>query len=390
MTNRRIALFDMGFRPFFLLGPLFSIVTLLLWVAVQSGWLLPGTTLNSMHWHIHEMVYGFAGAVVTGFILTASANWVGMRGLHGLPLVALVTLFCMGRITYLLVFLGSIPAFWLWIDCLWLPVVFGILLGPLWQAGKWRNTGLLGIFLFLWFLQVLMTLGFVGVTIPLAMEAPYLAVGAVVLLIVIVGGRLAPIFTKNRFPEARVVRSSFWDWASLSTFYAWLVAIVVFGWGEVNGWIALFVSIANLARMIRWGGLATLKEPLYLVMHVAYAMIPLSFAVLWLSLCFNLVARSVALHLMTTGVIGFFILGMITRVSKGHTGRPLEAGITTTVAFIIMLVSIASRTLLTHLWPEGYLNAIHISSATWVVAFLLFLIRYLPILCLARPDGRAG
>ena len=387
---RSMPLFQMGFRPFFLFGALHSVLVMTLWIAVQTGKLTGFSTLSPTIWHIHEMVFGFACAIIAGFILTASANWVGMRGLHGWKLFGLFSCWMLGRVVFFLVPFQWLGQHWILLDLIWMPLLLGVLTPPLVKAGKWKNTGLLFILLGLFVCKILITLHLLGYEAPVFAETAFLSPFLVVLLVAIVGGRITPVFTQNKYKTVNVVRRPAWDWASLICMYAFLAFALVSGWGKWTGWMAFAAALCNLVRMSGWKSLATWKDPIYGVMHLAYLFIPIGFGVLWLSLTWNLLARSFAIHILNTGVIGLFVLGMITRVSKGHTGRPIHSDKVTNLAYLCVLISLVFRTLVPAFWPQQYLHALLVSGLTWSMAFGLFLVKYTGILLKPRPDGKAG
>ena len=389
LKQLNIPLFGLGFRPFFLFGSLHSILVMAVWVLVYTA-VIPGFSgMNSIIWHIHEMVFGFAGAIIAGFILTASANWVGIRGLHGLKLFGLFFCWFIGRVVYFMVPFKLISMSWIVLDLLWMPLLILVLAPPLVRAGKWKNTGLLFILLGLFICQVLLSFHLFGFNAEIFYEAGYVSPFFVILLIVIVGGRITPLFTRNKY-GVEVIQHPVWEWSALLSFYLFMIILLVFGWGETAGWAALIVAFCNLVRLSGWNGLVTWKDPLYWVMHLAYFFIPLGFTILWLSLSFNLFSRSIANHVFNTGVIGLFILGMITRVSKGHTGRPIQSDSFIVTAYFLLLGSVIFRTLIPYLFPHWGLNAVVVSGITWILAFSIFLIRFSGMLFTVRPDGRPG
>ncbi len=379
----------MGFRPLFWLGSVYSIVMMVYWVGGLEGWWTMSANLNLVNVHIHEMVFGFVAAIVGGFLLTASANWTRTRGLHGGPLLLVVSFWLLGRVGMLLVLLGFHPI-WICLDFAFLPSVMVAIAPSLWKARKPSN-----LFPLLWLTvmasgNILFLLDASWVWVGWGRRGLFLGLYAVVMLMVLIGGRVLPFFTKNFIQDPAIRKWPLMDVLGLAATAAFVFTAFVFGETHpMTGSFAGTAGVIHLLRMRYWGTLRTWKTPILWVLHLAYLWVVAGF-LLHSAAVRGWLPWSMAVHAFTVGGMGCFILGMISRVSLGHTGRPLQAAPVIVAAYATLLVAAAVR-VLTPLLPAG---AFHVCIAAagvgWVLAYGLFVAVYTPILWSARADGKDG
>lgn len=383
--------FAYGFRPFFLAALAYAPVAVLAWLSLRAtGW-LPFESVPPQLWHGHEMIFGFAGAAIAGFMLTAVPSWTGQRGFGGATLVLLASLWLGGR----LAFAASawLPAQVLMVaELVFLPALVASLAPPLLRARN-RHTVLLAVLAVLWSIDALFMRAVMRGDALLASRTLYVAIDIVLLLITVIGGRIVPAFTGNALRRRGVevtIRSRGW----LETVVIVAMALVVMGDAfefplPVKAVVAAGAAIAHALRLSGWQGLRTLREPIVWVLHFAYAWLPVGLALKATYLATGAPWAMPWLHALTMGGIAMMIVAVITRASLGHTGRELVVTRTTSVAYAVLTAAVLLR-LLGAALPGPYELALRASGALWVAAFLLVLLVYAPILLRPRADGKPG
>lgn len=377
---RGAALFSYGFRPFFLFGAAWAALAVALWVPMLSGHLALPTHLSPPDWHVHELVYGYVPAVIAGFLLTAVPNWTGRLPVVGTRLAGLFALWCIGRIALLIsAWTGGVAA--ALVDMSFLVALATVIAREIVAGSNWRN------------LKVLAALG----TLILGNGMFHLeALGAIsggygmragvattVLLIMLIGGRIIPSFTRNwlaRRPGTRLpVSFGMFDIIVMLESGLVLGLWVLMPHSELTGWLAVLVGCVNIARLVRWAGDRTLSEPLVLVLHVAYAFVPIGFLLLAFSILFpGAIPATGALHGWTAGCIGLMTLAVMTRASLGHTGRALTATPAVQAIYLCAVISALARICAAFgLWRAPLLD---IAAIAWVLAFGGFVWIYAPLL----------
>jgi uncharacterized protein involved in response to NO len=386
----RFALLNLGFRPFYLCGAAFGAVALTVWLLVLSGVPLAGGYLlrtNPVGWHAHEMVFGFAAAIITGFLLTAVRAWTGRDTARGAPLAALALLWLAGRV---LVWSGpAVPA--AIIDSAFLPVAALLLLRVLVKAGNRRNYFIAAVLVVFGGLNAAFHVLSIDARPDLAMRALYASAGIVVLLVSVIGGRVIPMFTANAIPgfvarRWRVVESMIAP-LTLAAFFADACALD----RAIIAALALLACGAHLARMIGWRSYAVRGRPILAILHLAYAWLPIGFAMLALSaLDSTRVPHSLAMHAFAAGAIGGAIIAMITRTARGHTGRPLVADRRDTACYALVMAAGALRVFGPLAMPSWHSAWIFTAGTCWALAFGLYVIAYAAPLFRPREDGKPG
>jgi uncharacterized protein involved in response to NO len=371
------AVLALGFRPFFLAAALQAALWIPFWLISLSGTIALGL---DAHWHGHEMVFGFSLAVIAGFLLTAARNWTGQPSPSGLPLLALVMLWAAGRVAYL--FSGSLPfPLVAAVDLAFIPAVAFFVGRMIVNSKNWRNLG---------FVILLGILGAANLWFWLGdpYRANTLGVFVVIMIIVLMGGRVIPFFTANGL-GIDVRKKSALDWVAVGMTGLAAVAIVAFPAESLTAVLAGAAGVANLVRMWGWGSLRTTAKPILWVLHLGYLFIPVGFMLYGLGLFVPTVGTA-PLHALTAGSIGLLTLGMMARVSLGHTGRPLQVAPLVTAAFIAVLAGATLRVFGAGFFPLYYLQLLVVSGVLWSAGFAIFFIWYAPILTTPRPDGRPG
>lgn len=384
------ALFSYGFRPFFLLGALWAAVAMILWMALLSGLVALPTRFEPVSWHAHEFLFGYLGAIIAGFLLTAIPNWTGRLPVTGWTLAGLVALWLSGRIAVSLSALlpvGIAAA----IDLVF-PVVLGAVILREIVAGKnWRNLFilvLLGVFT-LANLLFHMDPGDSGS----AAQGPGLRLGvaAIVILISLIGGRIVPSFTRNWLVKAgqrdlpTPPMQGFDKIVILATIAAlgmWVIAPM----SGVTGFALIGVGLLHLVRLSRWRGHRTVSEPLLWVLHLGYAFIPVGAIAEGVAVLRpDMMAAGAAQHVWMVGGFGLMTLAVMCRATLGHTGQDLHAGPAGVLVFLCVIGSVSSR-IAASLWPEAAMALYLVSGLFWIGAFGGFVIVYGPLLTRPKPS----
>jgi uncharacterized protein involved in response to NO len=384
-----IALFDLGFRPFFLSAGIAALLLVPLWILVYTlGGIEFGYYQAMASWHSHEMIFGYAVAVIAGFLLTAVRNWTGIPTPGGTALASLVMLWLAGRV--LPFFSGMLPH-WIiaFVDTAFLPVLAVTLAIPVIRRRQKHNLVFLFILAGLTVANILMHSQLLGFTQATVNRGAFFAVDLIVLLIAILGGRVIPFFTEKGINGATTRHWKPVEYLSLGT----LVVLMVLGLtGATPMVVIIFAGLAATAHGIRlfgWYQRPVWSVPLLWVLHLGYAWLVAGFILKALSAA-GLVNPMLAIHALTTGGIGTITLGMMARVALGHTGRALRVAPAMTRAFVLVNLAGVTRVFLPIIGPANYSEWIVLAGIFWCAAFALFVISYARILIQPRVDGRPG
>ena len=385
------ALFNYGFRPFFLLAGVQAIFVMLVWLAVLHGMSWEMAWLAPVQWHAHEMIFGFVAAALAGFLLTAVASWTGQRGFAGPPLIVLVAVWLAGRIA-MAPGLGVPQSLAAAIDLAFLPIVAIAVTPSLVRAGNLRNFPLIAFLLLLFSANVLFHAPSLGTR--LGIQGPTLAVDTILLMVVLVGGRVVPAFTGNalrsRHPDARVAAFGWVDRAALAAAAAVLLVDLATPGGRFAGIVALLACVLHAWRLLRWQGWLTRDMPIAWVLHVAYAWIPIGLGLKGLWLLWQLPVAAGWLHGLTAGAYSTMILAVMTRAALGHTGRPLVAAKPIVAAYLLVSLAAVIRVFGPVAAPTMLQSTWTIAGTLWIAAFVIYCAVYAPILSRRRIDGRPG
>ncbi|MCK5360516.1 MAG: NnrS family protein [Gammaproteobacteria bacterium] len=384
-----VPLLSLGFRPFFLLAGLSAVILILLWGLVYSNG-GPASAYGSVYWHGHEMVFGYVVAVVAGFLLTAVKNWTGRQTAKGSVLLLLASLWMLARLVPF--FPASIP-YWLVavIDIAFLPAVALALMPLLLKTKNYRNLIFIGILLVLAVINVFFHIGVAGFIENGQRYALYAAVYVILLLISIMGGRVIPFFIERGL-DGDFKRRSFPLIDTSSSLLLLLLGVLHTAdfTGAGVAVIALIAAVLHLIRLLGWYGKGVWRVPLLWVLVMAYGWIVVGLFLMALSM-YGLLSTSLALHALTIGGIGLMTMGMMVRVSMGHSGRKLYAPAFMATAFAAINIAVIVRVFLPLVLPaKAYPSLVLISALIWAMAFSIFVVKMAPIYLSPRADGRPG
>ncbi len=380
----RFSLFELGFRPFYLLAALLATLGLPIWLLQWRG-IMPQVAIGGMAWHAHEMVFGFVAAVITGFLFTAGRNWSGLPTPAGPRLAALAALWVAGRVAMLT---GTSPLAAV-IDCAFLPLVALGLWFPLHRSRN-RNRFFVVILLLFALANVLFHLALLGAVAlsPLLPVRGALYLG--LLIVTIMSGRVTPAFTRNAIRTARSRSIPALDRAAVVL----LVIALVMQLAGAGGWLlavpALSAALLHAVRLALWDPLSTRRRPILWILHLSYAWIPLGLLLMALSALHEQVPLSLSVHAFGAGAIGGTIIGMITRTARGHSGRPLHTGSPETLAYVLVQASALLRVAGPLVSPGWHVAWFTLGGLAWSMAFALYLVVYWPILSRPGLEARTG
>lgn len=375
------AILRQGFRPFFLLAGLWGAAAVPLWLVIFHGGLTVPSAFGPAGWHGHEMIFGFAAAVLAGFLLTAIPNWTGRLPLQGLPLAGLAALWLAGRAAMAL---SEVLGPWLpaAIDLAFLALMLAVALREIVAGRNWRNLPLMGALLLLIAANALTHLEALGLTGSMQ-AGQRLGIAVLAMLIGLIGGRIIPSFTRNWLVKrgATTLPAPFnaYDKACLLVSPVGLAGWVVAPELAPVGGLLLAAGALQAVRLARWQGRQTLAEPLVWSLHLGFLWLPLGLLLLGLGILLpSLVPPTAALHALTAGAIGAMTLAVMTRATLGHTGRELTADGPTTAIYLAVAAAAATR-VAAALLPEYYLALLWPSGLLWSLAFGVFVLRYGPL-----------
>ncbi|MBL8556198.1 MAG: NnrS family protein [Phenylobacterium sp.] len=375
-------IFSFGFRPFFLMGAAWAALTVPLWV-----WSLHSPLAAGVHrdWHVHEMLFGFLAAVIAGFLTTAVPNWTGRMPVIGGPLAALAGLWLAGRLAVPFAYvLGPISAV---VDCAFLVVFAGVVWREVLAGRNWRNLPVAA-------LVSLMALGNIAFHLDARLWSSglgeRLALGVAAVLMTLIGGRITPSFTRNWMRARRLAPepavSGRVDQVALGLTGLGALLWVLMPDAPATGVALLAAGAANVVRLVRWRGWAARSEPLVWILHVGYAWLASGLGLLGASRLWIEIPRSAGVHALTAGAVGVMTLAVMTRATRGHTGRALAAGVGTTAIYVLINLGALARVAAP--FAGGLQPGLLIASAVfWSAAFGGFVIAYAPML--TRPRAAA-
>ena len=389
-VDNSLPLFRLAFRPFFWLGALFSLLSILLWALSYTGQMAFSPYGGGHFWHVHEMLFGFASAIIVGFLLTAVQTWTKVPSIKGPTLMALVGVWLLARI------LMAVPAIApdsviVLLDILFLPLSALFLARPILKAKLWRNLMFVPILLIMAVLNGLMHMSNMGAISLSYLSLSHVMVMMVALVMCIMGGRVFPMFTANGTKTPKVAPISWLEKLSmLSVVLSVVVVADLLPLPETAGaGVLLIAGVSNLIRALRWRVWVTLKTPLVWPLHLSYWAIGLGLILLGLVKLNLMTNASIALHTITVGGMGLMILAMISRVSLGHTGRMIQVGRVMNLAFVVIVAAAVIRVAASG-WFANYSTGITVSAVLWILAYGLFVMKYTPVLFKARVDGGPG
>lgn len=377
------ALLSYGFRPFFFFGAIYAGLAILAWLPMFNGELVLSTAFGPIDWHVHEMLYGFLPAVVTGFLLTAIPNWTGRLPIQGMPLLVLVAVWLAGRVAVTC----SAEIGWLSaaiVDVSFLILVVAATAREIVAGKNWRNLRVVAM----------VTLLLVG-NIAFHLEAHFngsaeygarIGISATVLLLVVIGGRIIPSFTRNWLarenPGRLPVPFGKFDGAIILFSAAVLALWVVQPTGRITAAALTVAGVLHIVRLARWAGDRTWRDRLVLILHIGYAFVSLGFLLAGAT-AIAMVPADAGTHAWTVGAAGAMTLAVMTRASLGHTGSALNASAVTQAIYAAVVIASLAR-ICSSLEPAWSELLLQISAFTWVVAYFGFAASFGPLLVSAQ------
>ncbi|PJE29862.1 uncharacterized protein involved in response to NO [Pseudooceanicola antarcticus] len=366
------ALFSYGFRPFFLAAGLFALLVIPLWWLAWRGALSIEGPFSATDWHIHEMIFGYGAAVVAGFLFTAVPNWTGRMPTRGWPLAALLALWGLGRLASSgLLPVGAPLAAGL--DQLFLLAVAAMIAREIIAGRNWRNLKVLVPVTLLWASNL--TYHLEAMAHGSADLGRRLGLSLLIFLVLLIGGRIIPSFTRNWLVQQGATRLPLafnrFDGAAIL-----LAALALASWSlaplhPVTALLGSLAACLHLLRLLRWRGASCWRSPLLLMLHLAYLSVPLGLAATAAAVP-GLVGAAVPAHVFGIGAVGGMTLAVMMRASMGHTGRPLSAGTALSSAFLLLCLAMVARLAGARPLPFG-IDGITLSALLWSAAFALFL-----------------
>ena len=381
-TPARFALFALGFRPFYLLAAAFAALAIPVWVLVLSG--VASVPMPGVLWHAHEMIFGFAVAVIVGFLFTAGRNWTGLPTPTGKMLAGLAGLWLLGRIGMAFSGGGSAAL----IDIVFLPAAAVALAMVLIKAESRRNYFIIVLLNVLALANAAFHLARFDLLALDPLRPLWFALSLITVLETVIGGRVIPMFTASALRGVKQWQNRQFELTAIAAtaiaLLLWVLDLAVIG-----APVAAVAAALQFARCLGWNPWAARSTPLLWILHLAHLWIPVGLALLAL-VQWGVLPRSAAVHALAIGATGGLIIGMITRTALGHTGRMLVAGKAEVTAYVLVQIAAVSRVLTMIAFPSLAISGIHVAATLWALAFALYFIRYLPWLIRSRPDGRPG
>jgi uncharacterized protein involved in response to NO len=382
---RQFALWDLGFRPFYLFAGIFAALSVPLWAARFAGWLGEWVYASESSWHAHEMIFGYAFAVIVGFLFTAVRNWTGRPTPAGPALGAIAALWLCGRILALTPWTSLAGA-----ADIAFAVAAAIGIGvPLVSSGNRRNY---------FFIVLIALFGAANLAFHLAkasiidLQPAYLmqlALDLILFVMSVMGGRVIPMFTASAVPGSKPTRHALIERIALGSILAMITADALSASGSIIAGVASLAALAHAVRLALWQPWLTLRRPILWILHASYGWVVIHLALRAFA-SLDIVPASLATHALTVGAIGGMTLGMMTRTARGHTGRTLQVGPAETACYSLVQLAAVVRVLVPIAVPAWYFSAVTVSGLLWFAAFALFTAAYWPILTRPRVDGKPG
>lgn len=378
-------LFRLGFRPFYLGAAAFALFAVPYWIAGLLGVVALPSTMPPLLWHAHEMLYGFAVAVIVGFLLTAGKAWTGLATPRGATLAVMAALWLAARLSAV----GAPFAVYAVLDVVLLPWVAFVLIRVLLKAGNRRNLPLGAILLLLATANLTFHAAVLGWLDFDPLRALHAGLALVVMIECVIAGRVIPAFTMSALPGRQLKVPDWLERSTLATTALSLASWVLLPANSVTAAGFALAALLHAARLWHWQPLRTRVRPILWVLHAAYAWLPVGFLLLaWAQL--GGVAASAGIHALAVGATAGLIVGMVTRTARGHTGRPLKVSRLEVAAYLLVAVAAIARVLLPLVAPAHTADWLVLAAAAWATAFALYLWVFTPWLLSSRLDGKDG
>ena len=378
-------LFRLGFRPFYLGAAAFALVAVPFWIAGLLGWVALPSTMPPLLWHAHEMLYGFAVAVIVGFLLTAGKAWTGLATPRGATLAAMAGLWLAARLSAV----WAPYVVYALLDLVLLPWVAVVLIRVLLKAGNRRNLPLGAILVLLASANLAFHAAAMGWLNIDPLRALHAGLALVVMIECVIAGRVIPAFTMSALPGQRLQVPPWLERSTLAATALSLVAWVLLPANGVTSAGFLVAALLHAARLWHWQPWRTRARPILWVLHAAYAWLPVGFGLLAVAQVGG-VAASAGIHALAVGATAGLIIGMVTRTARGHTGRALTVSRLEVAAYLLVAGAAVARVLLPLVAPAQTQAWLVVAAAAWASAFALYLWVFTPWLLSTRLDGKDG
>lgn len=390
-TASQFAFLNLGFRPFFAGAALFAVISMLIWMGIYLlGWQWTPDGLAPAIWHAHEMIYGYALAVIAGFLLTAVRNWTGVQTLNGTPLLLLFLIWIAGRV---LVLAGNnvpllLTAF---TDSLFIVLLIIAVSIPVVKVRQWKQIGILSKLVLILVANLAFYAGLLDVLPGGVRTGLYSGLYLIMALVFVMGRRVMPSFIQNGIDYPVQLKNWRWlDSSSLLVFLAFWIADILDPDSLPVAVLSAILFILHATRMVGWHTPGIWKRPLLWVLYTGYGFLVFGFALKVAVYTFG-ISPFLPLHAFALGGIGMITLGMMARVTLGHTGRNVFAPPASLAwVFALFFTGTVFRILLPLVDYSHYLLWTGISQLLWITSFSMFLYLYLPMLVQPRVDGRPG
>jgi uncharacterized protein involved in response to NO len=389
-TAKKLAIFNLGFRPFFLGAGIFSVISIAVWMLVYFSYLTLNTSnISISQWHAHEMLYGFSMAVVAGFLLTAVKNWTGLSTASGRLLMVMFSFWCVARMSFL--FGTALLPLAMAADLLFGLMFIVVITIPIVKAKQWMRMAVVSKVFLLWIGNILFYLGYLGI---MTNGMQYSINGILLLfigLILMIGRRVIPFFIE-RGNETRVQLKHYkWlDISMLAVFIGLFLNVIFIQNPSVTTIFSWTLFVLNGYRLFNWHAKGLWRVPLLWSLYLSAWLINVGFSFYGLQAQYS--GLSIAtLHIFTIGGIGLMTLSMMSRVSLGHTGRDIrKPHAWLKFAFAGLITSVLFRSILPMLTSQLYKNWVYVASIFWILSFAIFVVIYTPILLKPSADGAFG
>ena len=384
------ALFNLGFRPFFMGASLFSLFSIGVWLRFNQGFFpLNLSTLSPFQWHAHEMIFGYSLAIIVGFLFTAVKNWTGRQTPHGWPLALIFSFWLFAR--FLWIFNANAIFFAALFDLLFITLAMVAIAVPIIATKKWRQLAILSKLILLGTANLvfyLSALGFIENQIHLSIYAGlYLVIG----LILTIGRRIIPMFVQNGVDENVTLFNSKWlDIPSLIFFLTFFISELFLNNPLISQISAGIMVVITTTRIIGWYTPGVWKSPLLWCFYIALGFIDIGFLLFALSEPL-LISPFLSTHAFAVGGIGVITMGMMARVSIGHTGRNLKKP-PRRLLYALALLTLAAivRVIIPAFTDHAYFVWVNVSGVLWLLSFALFCSAFIPIWTKPRVDNKYG
>jgi uncharacterized protein involved in response to NO len=388
----RSSLFAYGFRAQFLLAGCAALLLVPVWASNFALGTPLGSSWPPTLWHAHEMLFGFIGSAIAGFLLTAVPSWTGERGYAGRPLMLLAGIWLAARL------LIASSAVWpaalvAAVDLSFLPLLAVLVGRPLLRTRS-RNRFLLLVLALLWLCDLVFHVALLRANSPLALHALQVGIDLVLLMVTVVGGRIVPAFTTAALrplgASAAVRDRGVLTVLAVSSMVLVTLTDVFAAPAALGGWIAAVAALLQAARLLQWATWRTLRLPIVWVLHLGYAWLPVGLGLKALALLSGAALGAFWLHALTMGALTTMIVAVMSRAALGHTGRALVVHPLTTLAYLLLTGAALIRVFGLAAFHLNYVAVIVLAGLCWSTAFALFVGVYAPILWLPRADGKPG